>query len=60
METDERSQQFTALSLTDLLAARDSFHVHLMHKAHVVGTAVGRPSRSQEASEGRPEAGSHA
>jgi len=42
MPTDERSQQFTALSLTDLLFARDQFHVHLMHKTHVVGTAVGR------------------
>src|SRR5262245_60746054 len=33
---------FNMLSLADLLAARDSFHPHLMHKAHVVGTAVGR------------------
>lgn len=41
MATDERSRRFSALSLTDLLRARDQFHVHLMHKANVVGTAVG-------------------
>lgn len=33
---------FNMLSLADLLAARDAFHPHLMHKANVVGTAVGR------------------
>jgi len=33
---------FNMLSLEDLLRARDFFHLHLMHKANVVGTAVGR------------------
>src|ERR1044072_8214666 len=33
---------FSSLSLLDLLGARDQFHVHLMHKANVVGTAIGR------------------
>jgi len=34
--------QFNTLSLPELLRARDQFHPHLMHKANVVGTAVGR------------------
>ncbi len=34
--------RFNSLSLTDLLKARDQFHPHLLHKANVVGTAVGR------------------
>ena len=33
---------FNDLSLADLLRARDQFHAHLLHKANVVGTAVGR------------------
>jgi hypothetical protein len=33
---------FSALSLGDLLRARDEFHLHLVHKANVVGTAIGR------------------
>jgi len=33
---------FAALSLLDLLQARELFHVHLMNKRNVVGTAVGR------------------
>src|SRR5262249_23899002 len=33
---------FNSLSLPDLLIARDQFHAHLMQKANVVGTAVGR------------------
>jgi len=42
--TDYLSAQrnFGTLSLIDLLNARDQFHVHLMHKANVIGTAVGR------------------
>jgi hypothetical protein len=32
---------FNLLSLRDLLAARDQFHLHLMNKANVVATAVG-------------------
>jgi hypothetical protein len=35
-------RDYSTLSLPDLLAARDQFHVHLMHKANVIGTAVGR------------------
>jgi hypothetical protein len=33
---------YSSLSIQDLLEARDQFHVHLMHKANVVGTAIGR------------------
>lgn len=33
---------FNQLSLGDLLAARDQFHLHLLHKPNVVATAVGR------------------
>ena len=33
---------FSSRSLKDLLDARDAYHIHLMHKAHVVATAVGR------------------
>jgi hypothetical protein len=42
--TDYLSAQrnFGTLSLIDLLNARDQFHVHLMHKANVIGTAIGR------------------
>ena len=42
MEFLKSDFEFSMLSLRDLLAARDFFHVHLMHKANVVGTAVGR------------------
>jgi len=41
MEFLKSDFEFSMLSLRDLLAARDFFHVHLMHKANVVGTAVG-------------------
>ena len=34
--------EFVLLSLRDLLAARELFHLHLMHKPNVVATAVGR------------------
>lgn len=34
--------KFANLSLVDVLEAREQFHVHLMHKANVVGTAIGR------------------
>lgn len=53
-------KQFNLLSLLDLLEARDLFHIHLMHKANVVATAVGRylirsdepwPNSSKEFSE---------
>jgi hypothetical protein len=33
---------FNSLSIADLLTARDQFHVHLMNKPNVVGTAIGR------------------
>jgi hypothetical protein len=32
---------FSRLSLSDLLQARDTYHYHLLNKANVVGTAVG-------------------
>ncbi|HEX5110847.1 MAG TPA: hypothetical protein VFV95_20490 [Vicinamibacterales bacterium] len=34
-------RNFTSLSMKDLLEARDQYHWHLIHKANVVGTAVG-------------------
>jgi hypothetical protein len=33
---------FNLLSLHDLLAARDNFHLHLINKANVIATAIGR------------------
>jgi len=36
------NNDFSMLSLRDLLEARDQFHLHLMSKKNVVGTAVGR------------------
>lgn len=38
----EKKVEFNSLSVKDLLEARDLFHVHLMNKANVVGTAIGR------------------
>jgi hypothetical protein len=38
----ERRTSFNNLSVQDLLEARDLFHVHLMSKTNVVGTAIGR------------------
>jgi hypothetical protein len=38
----ESNSKFSTLSLHDLLEARDQFHIHLMHKANVVGTAIGK------------------
>ena len=35
-------KNFNMLSLRDLLAARDLYHLHLLAKQHVVGTAIGR------------------
>jgi hypothetical protein len=35
-------RDYSTLSLIDLLTARDQFHIHLMHKANVIGTAVGK------------------
>src|SRR5262245_27876534 len=42
MLVHEDASTFSGLSLQDLLEARDQFHIHLMNKANVVGTAVGR------------------
>ena len=51
-------KDFNMLSLRDLIAARDLYHLHLMAKQNVVGTAIGRylirktdpwPSGRQEA-----------
>ncbi len=38
----DREDNYSALSVADLLKARDEFHLHLLHKANVAGTAVGR------------------
>jgi hypothetical protein len=38
---DQANLDFSALSLKDLIEARDLYHFHLMSKANVVGTAVG-------------------
>lgn len=35
-------KDFNQLSLQDLLAARDLYHVHLVHKENVIATAIGR------------------
>jgi hypothetical protein len=42
MELEGTTDDFASLSLKDLLEARDLYHFHLMNKANVVGTAVGR------------------
>jgi len=36
------TRSFSALSVRDLLDARDRYHVHLAHKANVIATAIGR------------------
>lgn len=36
------SYDYSSLSLADVLEARDTYHYHLLSKANVVGTAVGR------------------
>lgn len=38
----DKEDDYSALSIADLLVARDEFHLHLVHKANVVGTAIGR------------------
>jgi len=35
-------RNYMALTLRDLLEARDAYHVHLAHLSNVVGTAIGR------------------
>jgi hypothetical protein len=35
-------KDFNMLSLRDLVAARDLYHLHLVDRQHVVATAVGR------------------
>ena len=37
-----RRVDFSSLGLTDLIEARDAYHVHLANIENVVGTAVGR------------------
>jgi len=37
-----RKPNFSALSIRDLLEARDAYHVHLMNLDHVVGTGIGK------------------
>lgn len=43
MTTDilETNRNFQSLSVKDLLEARDLYHYHLLHKANVIGTAIG-------------------
>ena len=36
-----REDDYSALSIEDLLRARNEFHLHLVHKANVIGTAIG-------------------
>src|ERR1051326_3264876 len=38
----DTEKDFNMLSLRDLVAARDAYHLHLMDKQHVVATAIGR------------------
>lgn len=38
----EIGQQYHALSIKDLLEARDAYHVFLMRKKNVIGTAIGK------------------
>ena len=38
----DRYNNFNHLSVRDLIEARDQFHVHLMNKKNVLGTAIGR------------------
>ncbi len=42
------AQQFSMLSLKDLVEARDHYHVHLMHKKENVVAAVGAVSGAQD------------
>lgn len=35
-------KNFNDLSITDLIEAREMFHVHLMNKRNVIATAIGR------------------
>src|SRR6185295_15305052 len=35
-------RDFASLSVTDLLEAREAYHVHLAHLENVIGTAIGR------------------
>lgn len=50
----ESHTQFNNLSVKDLLEARDLFHVHLMNKANVIGTAIGRYRiRNEDVAEGK-------
>jgi len=42
MQVLDVDRDYNMLSLRDLAAARDLYHLHLMAKQHVVGTALGR------------------
>ena len=37
-----RERRFSSLSIADLLAAREAYHVHLAHLDNVFATAIGR------------------
>lgn len=42
MNAIRREPEFSALSVSDLLEAREAYHVHLMNLEHVVATAIGK------------------
>ncbi len=42
MQAFPPKRDYSSLSVTDLLEARDAYHVHLAHLANVVATAIGR------------------
>ena len=75
MEYLTTDRHFSHLSLVDLLAARDQFHAHLMHKRTVRGDQCGglpqslrrsisdakrRPASRSQRGSGRSEAAPHA
>jgi hypothetical protein len=44
-----KNSGFSSIGLPELIEARDQFHIHLMNKKNVVGTAIGRyPIRREE------------
>ncbi|HEX2829733.1 MAG TPA: S1/P1 Nuclease [Burkholderiales bacterium] len=52
MDPLQVEQNFHSLSVRDLLEARDLYHYHLIHKAGVVGTAVGLYLKRREGDTG--------
>jgi len=54
-------KDYNMLSLRDLVAARDLYHLHLMDRQHVVATAVGRYliRKSEPWPQGKGQASAH-